>query len=497
MKRIICLNLLIILFPWSISVKSQSLWGRLANPGFENHYIKSTYFFAGNWRNGVQFYEYDPSDNTGLYTLHPSDSRHLGWSENLTYRNFAVNSMIDVGANMINMSFWGPRGTDNWVYWAPMQTSTYAHDELFDVALGKNILVAPYIESYAATTNSQGFSFLSCFPGNASDPAPELIILILDLVDRYLIHPDNAQWPEVWARAYDQDGTERYIVSIIHVSSDQGGVSDQSFAEGFDNVADSIFNSTGIRIGFLLDALPTATFSPGSYKITPENADAWLADQKSILGIQCFIPEIWTGYDNDIDLIAWKREYCQRWSNTEIPFIIDLSPGYDAHVVFPESMIYGNNQVWRDSLTSIVGDIAADGITMNTWNGYTEGFAVVPTLEFGSTSYTWMGSLYEKYTIEEPPEETEAVLSLHNRFDIFPNPSCNNISVIFTVPSQQKVTLKVYDIQGREIAVLVNEEKQEGSYTVTFSTRNLPDGIYFYQLIAGEIVQTRKCIVSK
>jgi hypothetical protein len=76
----------------------QNIWGRLANPGFENQYIKSTYFFAGNWRNGVQFYEYNPTDNTGLYTLHPSDSRHLG-GQKMYCIGLCYNVMIGVGVN--------------------------------------------------------------------------------------------------------------------------------------------------------------------------------------------------------------------------------------------------------------------------------------------------------------------------------------------------------------------------------------------------------------
>src|SRR4030042_6638915 len=157
-------------------VKSQPIWSRLANPGFENQYIKSAFFFAGNWCNGMQFYDYKPSDNTGLYTMHPSDFKHLGWSENIAYRNFVIKSMIDAGVNMINMSYWGPRGTDNWAYWAPMQTSTYAHDELFSAAIGKSILAAPYIESFAATDSSDGYSLRDCFPGDSLNPAPQLVI---------------------------------------------------------------------------------------------------------------------------------------------------------------------------------------------------------------------------------------------------------------------------------------------------------------------------------
>jgi len=141
MKYLLRFFLFLVILSFSSKSMAQTVWGRLANPGFENQYIKSAFFFAGNWRNGVQFYEYDPSDNTGIYTLHPSDFRHLGWSENLSYRNFAIKTMIDAGVNVINMSYWGPRGTDNWAYWSPMQTSTYAHDELFNAAIGKRVFI--------------------------------------------------------------------------------------------------------------------------------------------------------------------------------------------------------------------------------------------------------------------------------------------------------------------------------------------------------------------
>jgi hypothetical protein len=497
MRYLFRFSLFFVLLICSSKMLSQAVWGCLANPGFESQYIKSTYFFAGNWRNGVQFYEYNPSDNTGLYTLHPSDSRHLGWSENVNYRTFAVNSMIETGVNVINMSYWGTRGTDNWAYWAPMQTSTYAHDQLFEIALDKHILVAPYIESYAATTNCDGFSFMDDFPGSASDPAPQLITLIEDLVDRYLSNPDNARWPEVWARAYDQDGEERYLISIIHVASNQAGVNDQQFAEGFDLVADSIYNATGFRIGFLLDILPVATYSPGSYKLEPGNADTWLVDQKSILGVQCFIPEIWTGFDNDSALVAWKRDYCHRWSNTSVPFIIDVSPGYDAHVVFPSSLVYGNNQAWRDSLTAIAEDIPADGITVNTWNGYTEGFAAVPTLEYGSASYSWVSNLYEMYALPEPSVATHVLSIDMVQIDICPNPFSSGTTITYYIRSRQKVILKMIDLQGREVAVLVNEVKQPGEYAVEFNSAELPNGMYYYQLIAEEIIQSRKCSILR
>ena len=429
LKSFILIIFLITGSPVLTTGKTQITWGRLANAGYENLYIKSIFFFAGNWRNGIQFYEYNPSNNTGLYTEHPSDSRHLGWSESQAYRDFALNEMIMAGFNVINMSYWGPRGTDNWAYWAPMQTSTYAHDELFNTALDKKILVAPYIESYAATDSSAGFSFADSFPGDTTDPDPQLIVIIEDLVDRYLVHPANSRWPEVWARAYDQEGKERYIISLIHVASNQAGMDIQHFASGFDYIANRIFDDTGIQIGFLLDALPESAYAPGNIKITPENAEPWLSGQMSLLGIQCFIPEIWTGYDTDTALIVWKRNFSRRWNKTSIPFIMDVSPGYDASLIFPGSMVYGNNQTWRDSISAIVEDIPAEGITVNTWNGYTEGFAVVPTLESGSSNYNWINGLCKMYTIPDVSVINATQNPGNKIISIYPNPFHEGIFV--------------------------------------------------------------------
>ena len=59
------------------------------------------------------------------------------------------------------------------------------------------------------------------------------------------------------------------------------------------------------------------------------------------------------------------------------------------------------------------------------------------------------------------------------------------------------VSLKIYDILGKEIAVLVDEQKPAGVYDVTFDAVNLPSGLYFYRLEAGSFVETRKMVLIK
>jgi 5'-nucleotidase / UDP-sugar diphosphatase len=84
----------------------------------------------------------------------------------------------------------------------------------------------------------------------------------------------------------------------------------------------------------------------------------------------------------------------------------------------------------------------------------------------------------------------------------YPNPFNPSTKIEFRIADFGLVTLKVYDILGNEIATLVNEEKQPGTYEVEFDShsgevRNLVSGVYFYQLNAGEFVNTKKMILLK
>ncbi|MCL5011840.1 MAG: T9SS type A sorting domain-containing protein [Patescibacteria group bacterium] len=79
----------------------------------------------------------------------------------------------------------------------------------------------------------------------------------------------------------------------------------------------------------------------------------------------------------------------------------------------------------------------------------------------------------------------------------YPNPF-NPVTIIkFKVPSSQVVTLKIYDLLGREVATMVNEEKVPGSYEVKFDGSNLASGMYIYQLQAGNFVQVKKMMLIK
>ena len=71
------------------------------------------------------------------------------------------------------------------------------------------------------------------------------------------------------------------------------------------------------------------------------------------------------------------------------------------------------------------------------------------------------------------------------------------IGIEYSVPKVSWVTIKVYDIIGNEIETLVDEEKASGKYELTWYADNLPAGVYFYSLQAGEFVSIKKMILLK
>ncbi len=94
----------------------------------------------------------------------------------------------------------------------------------------------------------------------------------------------------------------------------------------------------------------------------------------------------------------------------------------------------------------------------------------------------------------------------------YPNPFNPSTTIKYQIPAQDRndklfvtrsgveesfVTLKVYNILGREVATLVNKKQNPGNYQVEWNASNLPSGIYFYQLKAGDFTETKKMVLLR
>jgi sugar lactone lactonase YvrE len=79
----------------------------------------------------------------------------------------------------------------------------------------------------------------------------------------------------------------------------------------------------------------------------------------------------------------------------------------------------------------------------------------------------------------------------------YPNPFNPITRFDFSIPRALKVSLKIYDLRGKEVAMLINEHRTAGIYNVTFDANGISTGIYFYRLQAGNFIETQKMILMK
>jgi len=105
--------------------------------------------------------------------------------------------------------------------------------------------------------------------------------------------------------------------------------------------------------------------------------------------------------------------------------------------------------------------------------------------------------------VTEVGRQTESYPTSFHLYQNYPNPFNPSTKIKFLIApanipkGEAFVSLKVYDVLGNEVATLINEEKPAGNYEIEFNAINLPSGVYFYQLVAGNFVSTRKMLLLK
>jgi hypothetical protein len=99
-------------------------------------------------------------------------------------------------------------------------------------------------------------------------------------------------------------------------------------------------------------------------------------------------------------------------------------------------------------------------------------------------------------SIEKEGQEREQPV-MYALFQNYPNPFNPTTTIIYELPKQSQVTVRLYDILGREVAMLVNEVKEPGRHTMQLDASNLASGVYLYRMQAGSFVNVKKLIVLK
>ncbi len=120
-----------------------------------------------------------------------------------------------------------------------------------------------------------------------------------------------------------------------------------------------------------------------------------------------------------------------------------------------------------------------------------------------SGNYVFAGT-YGNGVWKRPLSEVIGILPISNEVpnqfflsQNYPNPFNPNTVISFQLAVNSFATLKVYDILGREVATLVNEQLQPGTYEVDWDGTNFPSGVYYYKMIADDFTETKKMVLIK
>jgi len=164
-----------------------------------------------------------------------------------------------------------------------------------------------------------------------------------------------------------------------------------------------------------------------------------------------------------------------------------------ANILTSEYYFFGNNVgTFANLQTSAVSAISLNGIS---------GGVITSSLIYGTNIFvgTETGGVF-RASLSGLTTGVNEGNELPNKFNLsqnYPNPFNPSTTISFNLPSKSFVSLKVFDALGREVSILVSKELTAGSYSQQWNAENLPSGVYFYRLQAGNYSETRKLILLK
>jgi len=166
------------------------------------------------------------------------------------------------------------------------------------------------------------------------------------------------------------------------------------------------------------------------------------------------------------------------------------------------SLVDGSGKVVSSTISEIDGSYVLEGLSSGSYQLTTS------TLDYSSTTtsnvtletsnnYTSVNMVMSAdgiTSVENPGNTTVTSYALNQNY---PNPFNPSTVITYQIPTSGLVTVKVYNVIGKEIATLVNEVQPSGTYTKEFNAANLSSGVYFYTIKSGEFTATKKMILLK
>jgi hypothetical protein len=367
--------------------------GRIANPKRFNERVYSGLFFGG-----------PPKEYTN-YTRHPLDADRLDWSSEDDI-GFAVSQVLKPGLNTIKLSYWGhngdPEETDDSATALLFSKKRWKQDlpgpaeyteaeqiakawQLFHAAEEQNLLITPMLE-----VSRLANPFYHYFP----DDLTQLVRRAGWLLRHFGDSP-------AFLRMFDRTGRPRRVISLIETIHGSP-INATRFAEGFDRASDLLQAELGYPVGFTIDPTPLPYYG---VHFGPEPAA--IAQTTSVVAINPFNITSQGPFDTDpgraetdTERLRYARSILSRWAPSGVPLIANVIPGYDAHLVFKHDERlepYGYHLEWRGAQRELAVLYGTGGVSVDYWNGWTEGAAIPPSEEEGDAHSRWLADVVTRH----------------------------------------------------------------------------------------------------
>ncbi|MFH1195760.1 MAG: T9SS type A sorting domain-containing protein [bacterium] len=289
----------------------------------------------------------------------------------------------------------------------------------------------------------------------------------------FIIHNDDDAYGTTPNQIGKENISESYTINISHaIPADSGDVTspcneseyagfsmgwDDDSEEEFSDSTDATVNFT-VEIGCLLSDLPQSMNPNGTTR----------------LNVNYSIPEInkyWSDLEFKLGIVSVETPgtVTLSFSNSPVPQTIEITN--DTRDI---SIPIGGVQN--------AGSFSFSISTVGTNTAFTIDNIGIPT------NVPMFPSSVEDNEVK--PDQFQLMQN-------YPNPFNPTTIIKYQVMSSEKVNIKVYDMLGREVAILVDEVKEAGTYQVEFNANELSSGVYFYQMRAGSFYDIKKCLVLK
>ena len=166
------------------------------------------------------------------------------------------------------------------------------------------------------------------------------------------------------------------------------------------------------------------------------------------------------------------------------------------------SLIDENGRVFNSTISDVDGSFMLEGLSSGSYQlvsstvDYSSASVSNVTLE-SSNNYLNVNVVLTEDGLTSVKSESNSIVTTYALSQNYPNPFNPSTLISYQLPTNGLVTIKVYNVIGKEIATLVNEFQQSGNYSKEFNANGLTSGVYFYTIKSGNFSATKKMILMK